>query len=99
MGHERWSSNRSLLENNQILISICDTGIGFPTELAEEIFNPFFTTKVNGTGMGLRISRSIIEAHGGRMWAVSSRRARRNVPSHPARWVAGRNTIVALHPS
>ena len=61
-----------LAENNHILISICDTGIGFPTELAEEIFNPFFTTKVNGTGMGLRISRSIIEAHGGRMWAVSS---------------------------
>ncbi|WP_260734521.1 ATP-binding protein [Tunturiibacter lichenicola] len=61
-----------LVENEQILISVSDTGTGFPTELAEQIFDPFFTTKFHGTGMGLRISRSIIEAHGGRMWAVGS---------------------------
>ncbi|MER8692877.1 AAA family ATPase [Mesorhizobium opportunistum] len=55
--------------DDQILVSVSDTGIGFPTHLAEEIFDPFFTTKPHGTGMGLRISRSIIENHGGHLWA------------------------------
>jgi len=59
-------------EDEQILISVSDTGIGFPVQEAERIFAPFFTTKPHGTGMGLRISRSIIEAHGGRLWAVGS---------------------------
>jgi signal transduction histidine kinase len=59
-------------ENEQILVSVSDTGIGFPPQLAEQIFGPFFTTKLHGTGMGLRISRSIIESHGGRLWGVGS---------------------------
>ena len=59
-------------ENEQILVSVSDTGPGFPPDLAEQIFNPFFTTKPHGTGMGLRISRSIIQSHGGRLWAVAS---------------------------
>jgi signal transduction histidine kinase len=43
-------------------------GVGLPAGQADQIFNPFFTTKPHGTGMGLRISRSIIESHGGRLW-------------------------------
>jgi C4-dicarboxylate-specific signal transduction histidine kinase len=58
-----------LAENEQLLVSVSDTGIGLPTEQAGQIFNAFFTTKLHGTGMGLSISRSIIESHGGRLWA------------------------------
>ena len=56
--------------NSEILISISDTGAGLSPEQAEQIFNAFFTTKPHGTGMGLPISRSIIESHGGRLWAA-----------------------------
>ena len=59
-------------ENGQILISISDTGAGLSPEQAEQIFNAFFTTKPHGTGMGLSISRSIIESHGGRLWAADN---------------------------
>jgi PAS domain S-box-containing protein len=59
-------------DNRQLLISVGDTGVGLQPELAEQIFNAFFTTKPQGTGMGLPISRSIIESHGGRLWATSN---------------------------
>ena len=55
-----------------VLISICDTGIGLPAETVDQIFSAFFTTKPQGSGMGLAISRSIIEAHGGHLWATAN---------------------------
>jgi PAS domain S-box-containing protein len=59
-------------ENEQLLVSVSDTGAGLPPQHADQIFNAFFTTKPQGTGMGLRISRSIIESHGGRLWAADN---------------------------
>ncbi|MEA3070695.1 MAG: hypothetical protein QOD29_2141 [Alphaproteobacteria bacterium] len=60
------------VENNELLLSVSDTGVGLPRHQADQIFNAFFTTKPHGTGMGLRISRSIIESHGGRLWAADN---------------------------
>jgi len=58
--------------DERLLVSVEDTGIGLPPNQAGQIFNAFFTTKEYGTGMGLRISRTIIEAHGGRLWATDN---------------------------
>src|SRR6266851_1223196 len=63
---------KSETDHGQLLISVSDTGVGLPPEQADQIFRAFFTTKDNGTGMGLPISRSIIESHGGRLWAASA---------------------------
>ena len=59
-------------EPNQVLVSVSDTGVGLPPQQLDQIFDAFFTTKTHGTGMGLRISRSIIESHGGRLWATDN---------------------------
>ena len=59
-------------EYEQALVSVSDTGLGLPQQQADQIFNAFFTTKSHGTGMGLRISRSIVESHGGRLWAAEN---------------------------
>ena len=63
--------NSESVKNEQVIVSVSDTGVGLPPQ-AEQIFNAFFTTKPYGTGMGLRISRSIIESHGGRLWAANN---------------------------
>jgi len=59
-------------DNSHLLISVSDTGVGLAPEQAEQIFKAFFTTKPHGTGMGLPVSRSIIEDHGGRLWATAN---------------------------
>jgi signal transduction histidine kinase len=55
-------------DSEHLLLSVSDTGVGLPPDKTDKIFNAFFTTKPHGTGMGLSISRSIIESHGGRLW-------------------------------
>ncbi len=59
-------------EKEEVLVSVSDTGVGLPPQQSDQIFNAFFTTKPHGTGMGLRISRSIVESHGGRLWAADN---------------------------
>jgi PAS domain S-box-containing protein len=75
-GNERIAGNLTVKSQrngaDQLLISISDTGIGLPPEQADKVFDAFFTTKPHGTGMGLSISRSIIESHGGRLWATGN---------------------------
>jgi signal transduction histidine kinase len=63
---------RSRREDAQVLVSVSDTGVGLPADKLDQIFNSFFTTKPAGTGMGLSISRSIVESHGGRLWAANN---------------------------
>jgi signal transduction histidine kinase len=60
-------------DDGQSLISVSDLGIGLPIEESERIFEAFFTTKPEGTGMGLSISRTIVESHGGRLWASANK--------------------------
>jgi C4-dicarboxylate-specific signal transduction histidine kinase len=60
------------VNNGHLLIVVSDTGVGLAPGQADQIFNAFYTTKPEGTGMGLAISRSIIESHGGRLWATAN---------------------------
>jgi signal transduction histidine kinase len=59
------------LEPDAVLVSVQDTGVGIDPRNIHRIFEPFFTSKLGGMGMGLSIGRSIIEAHGGRLWVES----------------------------
>jgi PAS domain S-box-containing protein len=83
-------------ERGQLSVAVCDQGMGLPADAAERLFTPFYTTKPRGSGMGLTISRSIVEAHGGRLWAeagpergarfrVTLPRAARDASATPAR--------------
>jgi len=59
-------------ETQQVLVSVTDCGVGISAKDTDRLFNAFFTTKASGMGMGLSICRSIIEAHGGRLWATTN---------------------------
>jgi signal transduction histidine kinase len=59
-------------ERQPVLVSVTDCGVGISAENTDRLFNAFFTTKSSGMGMGLSICRSIMEAHGGRLWATAN---------------------------
>jgi len=63
---------KSQRQDGQLLFSVRDTGPGLPVGKVDQIFSAFFTTKPQGSGMGLAISRTIVESHGGRLWATAN---------------------------
>jgi PAS domain S-box-containing protein len=71
-GTRELTINSRSADSEQVMVSVSDNGVGLPSQQADQIFNAFFSTKAHGTGMGLRISRSIVESHGGRLWAADN---------------------------
>ena len=63
---------KSQLQDRQLQFSVREPGMGLPAEKMDQIFSAFFTTKPQGSGMGLAISRSIVESHGGQLWASAN---------------------------
>jgi signal transduction histidine kinase len=64
----------SLVDSNAVSMSVSDSGAGLPIEHPEKLFDAFYTTKTHGMGVGLSISRSIVESHQGRIWATDNER-------------------------
>ena len=71
-GPRELAINSHRADHEQVMVSVSDTGVGLPPQQADQIFSAFFTTKPHGTGMGLSISRSIVESHSGRLWAADN---------------------------
>jgi signal transduction histidine kinase len=61
-----------LTGNQHLMVCVSDSGVGLPSQQADQIFQAFFTTKPHGIGMGLAICRSIVESHSGRLWAADN---------------------------
>ena len=61
---------RTELDEDRVCLTVLDVGAGLQTQNAESLFAPFYTTKTDGMGIGLSVSRSIIESHHGRLWAA-----------------------------
>jgi signal transduction histidine kinase len=71
-GPRELAINSQRAEHEQVMVTVSDTGVGLPPQETDQIFHAFFTTKPHGTGMGLSISRSIVESHSGRLWAADN---------------------------
>jgi len=71
-GNRRIVIRAQVAGDRMIEVGVSDSGHGIPPQTARQIFDPFFTTKASGMGMGLSISRTIIEAHRGRIWAENN---------------------------
>ena len=84
-GHERRLTIATDFDGQEVAVTVSDTGNGIdPTQL-DQIFEPFFTTKFGGMGLGLSICRSIIEGHGGRLWASARSPTGTNLPAETRR--------------